>query len=360
MWGARDTQWIQTMIGQVREETVTAQMSSAMAEVRTAWVQSHEDATQERKKQPSWKKLASTEYQVQLQKSLFHMSVWESCEGGSPTTLTWGRWDYTAPLTTPLPSGCTHWVAFGSGPSLSMKCRHLESCLMDMRVGMGAGAQWKQGSSQEYLSLWDKRKTHRWGKNDGRRHSQRQGLEWKVRYSMGLHASPSCIPKAHEYTSSSGKERLCGRTEGTIALAVQTHFKRNPWARVAPARRKAISSWAGKQAMVEGQQGLVPYHKGWPRGLSASGWTTDDSIRVTSISSAKWQRLKYKHIQNSMANTCKGGVEPAVRWSSTGSPGQTPDATGNGARTEGPRSGRGGEMAEGQAAVNALCDILPL
>lgn len=187
----------------------------------------------------------------------------------------------------------------------------------------------------------------------GRDLSGRLGTAWAC-----MRAHPASLKLMSIHPALERKDS--GRTEGTIALAVQTHFKRNPWARVAPARRKAISSWAGKQAMVEGQQGLVPYHKGWPRGLSASGWTTDDSIRVTSISSAKWQRLKYKHIQNSMANTCKGGVEPAVRWSSTGSPGQTPDATGNGARTEGPRSGRGGEMAEGQAAVNALCDILPL
>ena len=65
-----------------------------------------------------------------------------------------------------------------------MKPTHLESRLMDMRVGMGAGAQWKQGSSQEYLSLREKRKTTDEkklmveGRVSGRDLSGRLGTAW--------------------------------------------------------------------------------------------------------------------------------------------------------------------------------------
>lgn len=50
-------------------------------------------------------------------------------------------------------------------------------------------------------------------KTDGGGQSPRQRLEWKVRYSVGLHVSSSCNPRAWEYTSSPGKGGLCGKTE---------------------------------------------------------------------------------------------------------------------------------------------------
>ena len=56
---------------------------------------------------------------------------------------------------------------------------------------------------------------------------------------------------------------------------------------------------------------------------------------------------------------CGAGCE--AEQSDTGSPGQTPEVTGNSsARRDGPRSGQGGEMAEGQAAVYVIFGILPL
>lgn len=62
---------------------------------------------------------------------------------------------------------------------------------------------------------------------------------------------------------------------------------------------------------------------GLTQGLSASGWPTEDSIRVTSIGgrqgwSTKWKRLTQKYTSDGMASPHMGG------WSGEGCEGPSP------------------------------------
>lgn len=90
-------------------------------------------------------------------------------------------------------------------------------------------------------------------------------------------------------------------------------------------KRKAIPSWDGRGMMAQ-----CPTMLGQPRGLSASGWTTENSIRVASICGWTVTENQVAEVEREIHPkwygqpiTHEAGVEQAVRQSSTGSPGQT-------------------------------------
>lgn len=97
MSGAKDTEWIETQLLKTKQahEYNQPSVASTMAEERTAWAWGHEDTTQKKK-------------------SLFFM-MRKPWQRGDPDT---GIQNYKAPLSIPLLSACTHWAAFGPGPSL--------------------------------------------------------------------------------------------------------------------------------------------------------------------------------------------------------------------------------------------------